>query len=1106
MANMENQISPRDPPQTLSQRQNISNQNLLTPITTTSNSDATYSPITATTTTSVIATTTTTVAGSNNSVSSNISNASSSTAKNTKNLSIKDFFTSRLMRTKSFEGGGSNSPKDETTNWFDEFKARMTKRPQKNSTSNGLSQPTQDGNQSEESNDSSENVAQPSSFSARQKIKLNKSKKHKDKCKLLETIKQQKENLEKGNIDEGNDCDNSSSNLLDGSFEEINECKSEEESHLTQDSSSVSLLSPRQLFNLRKRKIKKISSIDKPDFDTASINTIIDRRDSRYDKLRRSAPISSFCNRLTSSLFQVMRLIFIKFFPFNHTLPWKLICILNFALVIIVIGITSKSNADRSILNFINGFVCGLSAAILCLIILFFSIIVHILPESQDKSVIIKKEKVKETSDSDISKEKREFKDSCFDRSYDLKTNKEVEHSVSVVEPKINLEDYSETEILDDDESIDAASLSDDSYKGWMIEFVGDYELRNKIDVKLKLLYVKFENRILHLYKVKSNRDIDSSSFPSNVHQRIYDLKSVKKFSANLLFPKNVRNLKKWLWSKKYPMRIEFIPNHDPEGSSADISPELKVVQLTLFTKTCREKEEWFRRFKPIVEEFRLAQFGKNLNQRLSTASESKSTSFEPNLTRSFLSPKPSKHLANSLFGADTSQSSQMLNDPQACGSADDSSDARCIMSHNIVRTKSFELISGASQDDMNFAENENDIPLLNLVSPDDSTLTRANAEIFSQAVDDLDFMETRPNIDYFEYIRRVIDSTNEATKTSDWFNSLTGRIFFDVFSQNYWSDWFKKKIQRKLYRIRLPYFMETLTLTNIDLGSNAPQFLNVVSHQFDSFGLSIDFDVSYNGGLTMTFETKLNLLKIKPESNSESVSTGQSQGSQSSTTKDAPNSDSSTKDQGSVSDSGSENLSRDSSQPVVSNDNPTINQSTTRASEDSNATSDTSDSEFNSSSDSSSDEADIDEISDWEDYGAERTRQNIVKFVDKVASSRYFQQATENRYIKKKLQDISNCPLVLVVQIRSLNGVLTMNVPPPQTDRIWYGFRPNPDITLKALPKMGEREVSLSHVTDWIERKLEEEFRKILVIPNMEDIVLPVLKSDHLLYVTQTK
>lgn len=40
------------------------------------------------------------------------------------------------------------------------------------------------------------------------------------------------------------------------------------------------------------------------------------------------------------------------------------------------------------------------------------------------------------------------------------------------------------------------------------------------------------------------------------------------------------------------------------------------------------------------------------------------------------------------------------------------------------------------------------------------------------------------------------------------------------------------------------------------------------------------------------------------------------------------------------------------------------------------------------------------------------------------------------------------------------------------------YGFRKPPYIELKARPKLGEREVTLVHVTDWIEKKLEQEFQ----------------------------
>ena len=40
------------------------------------------------------------------------------------------------------------------------------------------------------------------------------------------------------------------------------------------------------------------------------------------------------------------------------------------------------------------------------------------------------------------------------------------------------------------------------------------------------------------------------------------------------------------------------------------------------------------------------------------------------------------------------------------------------------------------------------------------------------------------------------------------------------------------------------------------------------------------------------------------------------------------------------------------------------------------------------------------------------------------------------------------------------------------------YGFRSPPHLELKARPKLGEREVTLVHVTDWIEKKLDQEFQ----------------------------
>ncbi|CAN0315133.1 unnamed protein product, partial [Lampetra fluviatilis] len=127
---------------------------------------------------------------------------------------------------------------------------------------------------------------------------------------------------------------------------------------------------------------------------------------------------------------------------------------------------------------------------------------------------------------------------------------------------------------------------------------------------------------------------------------------------------------------------------------------------------------------------------------------------------------------------------------------------------------------------------------------------------------------------------------------------------------------------------------------------------------------------------------------------------------------------------------------------------------------------------------------------------GGGRTSSKILRLVDKITKSRYFQRATENEFIKKKMEEVSNTPLMLTVSLQECQGALALNIPPPPTDRIWYGFRSPPRLELKARPKLGERTVTFTHVTEWIESKLEQEFQKILVMPNMDDLFIPVMQS----------
>ncbi|XP_069763411.1 testis-expressed protein 2 isoform X2 [Narcine bancroftii] len=105
------------------------------------------------------------------------------------------------------------------------------------------------------------------------------------------------------------------------------------------------------------------------------------------------------------------------------------------------------------------------------------------------------------------------------------------------------------------------------------------------------------------------------------------------------------------------------------------------------------------------------------------------------------------------------------------------------------------------------------------------------------------------------------------------WINALIGRIFWDFLREQYWTDRVAFKIQKKLSKIRLPYFMNELALTELDLGSLLPVILHTSNPSVNQRGLWVDLEIVYNGALQMTLETKMNLCKLGKESVPEGVS-----------------------------------------------------------------------------------------------------------------------------------------------------------------------------------------------------------------------------------------
>ncbi|XP_061741167.1 testis-expressed protein 2-like [Nerophis ophidion] len=283
------------------------------------------------------------------------------------------------------------------------------------------------------------------------------------------------------------------------------------------------------------------------------------------------------------------------------------------------------------------------------------------------------------------------------------------------------------------------------------------------------------------------------------------------------------------------------------------------------------------------------------------------------------------------------------------------------------------------------------------------------------------------------------------------WLNSLIGRIFWNFLQDLYWTDLVALKFQKKLSQIKLPYFMNELALVDLDMGTCLPQILSISKPTLDRRGLWLEVELKYTGCFQMTLQTKMNLCKM-----------------------------------------GREELEESQNIPRAQQDCGSKLRMSTLA-----------DSDEESSSLTSSDEEDA---SDRSPMGAEdvnpgwNTSRKILKFMDKIAKSRYFQKATENEYIRKKIAQVSNVPLMLSVEVLELSGTLAINIPPPPTDRIWYSFQVPPKMDLHVRPMFGKREVTFTHVTEWIERKLKCELQNMFVMPNMNDVYVPLMAAgpDH--------
>lgn len=542
-------------------------------------------------------------------------------------------------------------------------------------------------------------------------------------------------------------------------------------------------------------------------------------------------------------------------------------------------------------------------------------------------------------------------------------------------------------------------------YKGWMNE-ISNYDPETYHATLTHSVFVRLEGSTIRLSKPNHNiarRATHNEPKPDVIYisQKIYDLTNSKVH----LVPQNLA--RKRIWNKKYPICIELGTQDDfmskAEGEKWEFSEVSGTkekaegtgsqnVTLYLFGRTGREKEEWFQRFLQVSK----------LKGPLKKSSSV--TGFKTGSSHSRSSSRSSLDEALLTKPKDSSASST------TAGSAK----TKPLLDYSIYMA--------------NLLPNEEAVSPASGCSSSQSPMSSPGAD---------KKLQSSPSAQ--------VQLTGDEEDPVAWVNAALGRLFWDFLREPYWANLVSKKIQMKLSKIRLPYFMNELTLKELDMGSATPRILGASKPYIDYRGLWFNLEISYSGSFLMTLETKMNLIRLGKEG--ESLRFGEP--------------------------------GKDGYRP---------------------RTYCLADSDEESSSAGSSDEEDTSELSNdstgAEGFAGGHRPSKIMRFVDKIAKSKYFQKATETEFIKKKMEEVSNTPLLLTVELQEVRGTLAVNIPPPPTDRIWYGFKTPPHLELKARPKLGVREVTLAHVTDWIERKLDQEFQKIFVMPNMDDVWLTIMHS----------
>ena len=284
-------------------------------------------------------------------------------------------------------------------------------------------------------------------------------------------------------------------------------------------------------------------------------------------------------------------------------------------------------------------------------------------------------------------------------------------------------------------------------------------------------------------------------------------------------------------WSKKFPLSISWLSDED-KG------------RVFLFPYTSREKEEWFRRLRSASEgktydelvqtcEIYYRYMGKYMPMAIAAPSPHSSTSSSVTFqqqTSTRHHRRAVRHTTSHHRQETTSVRFSMASTSESATELED------------------QLVSIDKQRTLSAPASDTTLPQLKTTHDITSNSSQSNHKHsqVSQA-------STVP--------KKYLPDTLPLNLAIGWINAGLARLAWDLWHEERWKKWVTTRIQRKLIRIKTPSFMETLKVTEVNMGMDMPVIKRPYKlPRLNQQGMWIYLEVEYNGSFTMTIETKLKL------------------------------------------------------------------------------------------------------------------------------------------------------------------------------------------------------------------------------------------------------